>query len=199
MQYFCRNLLGDKVLGDTGNNDRLELLQAHKGAGWLRILNSLLNGGKSGVELGLAVIPGVIIISSLVMILTFGPGDNGYTGAAFEGTALLPSIASKADWLFHFLFGFKHPELIAFPVTSMGAVGAAISMLPPFLTKGLLTGNEIAVFTAIGMCYSGFLSTHTAMMDALGYRELTSKAIFSHTIGGLVGGISAHYLYLVVV
>lgn len=53
--------------------------------GWLRILNSLLDGGKSGVELGMAVIPGVLIISTFVMLLTFGPGDKGYTGEAFQG------------------------------------------------------------------------------------------------------------------
>ena len=61
-----------------------------------------------------------------------------------------------------------------------------------------INGNAIAVFTAIGMCWSGFLSTHTAMLDALGYRRLTSKDIFSHTIGGLFAGISAHWLYVLV-
>jgi hypothetical protein len=34
------------------------------------------------------------------------------------------------------------------------------------------------------------------MLDALGYRKLTSKAIISHTIGGLVAGISAHWLFV---
>ncbi|MGB9613916.1 MAG: hypothetical protein ACPL3B_00210, partial [Fervidobacterium sp.] len=33
------------------------------------------------------------------------------------------------------------------------------------------------------------------MMDALGYRYLTSKAILSHTIGGIVAGFSANFLY----
>ena len=44
------------------------------------------------------------------------------------------------------------------------------------------------MFTAMGMCWSGFLSTHTAMLDALGYRHLTSRAIVAHTIGGLCAG-----------
>jgi hypothetical protein len=48
----------------------------------------------------------------------------------------------------------------------------------------------------MGMCWSGYLSTHVGMMDALGVRKLSSKAIFSHTIGGIMAGISAHYLYL---
>ena len=60
---------------------------------FLRVLNSLLDGGKSGVELGLAIIPGVLIISTFVMMLTFGPGEGGYTGAAYEGIGLLPAIA----------------------------------------------------------------------------------------------------------
>jgi len=36
------------------------------------------------------------------------------------------------------------------------------------------------------------------MMDSLGYRQLTSKAILSHTIGGIAAGVSAHYVYLLV-
>lgn len=195
MQYFSRPKLGDEIIQNE-NEEIAKINTQDQSSGWLRILNSLLNGGRSGVELGLAVIPGVVIISSLVMILTFGPSDNGHTGAAFQGVALLPKIAAKADFLFNFLFGFTHPELIAFPVTSMGAVGAAMSMVPPFIAKGFITGNEIAVFTAIGMCYSGFLSTHTAMLDALGYRYLTSKAILAHSIGGLLAGILAHYFYV---
>lgn len=110
--------------------------------------------------------------------------------------ALLPALAAKAGFVFDFLFGFKHPELVAFPATSLGAVGAAMSLVPPFISKGLITGNEIAVFTAMGMCWSGFLSTHTAMLDALGYRSLTSRAIAAHTVGGLVAGISAHQLFV---
>jgi hypothetical protein len=35
------------------------------------------------------------------------------------------------------------------------------------------------------------------MMDALNTRELTGKAIFSHTIGGLLAGVIAHYLFMV--
>lgn len=39
---------------------------------FLRTLNSLLDGGKTGVDVGIAIIPGVLIISTLVMLLTFG-------------------------------------------------------------------------------------------------------------------------------
>mgnify|MGYP006924685256 FL=1 len=47
----------------------------------------------------------------------------------------------------------------------------------------------------MGMCWSGYLSTHVAMMDALGSKELTGKAILSHTIGGVAAGMAAHFLY----
>ena len=164
-----------------------------------RILDSLLDGGKTGVDVGLAIIPGVLIISTLVMLLTFGPSESGdYTGVAFEGTALLPYLASKVDFIFEWLFGFTDPHLVAFPITSLGAVGAALSLVPDFVKSGWVDGNAIAVFTAIGMCWSGYLSTHTAMLDTLGFRSLTSKAIVSHTIGGLVAAISAHWLYVLV-
>ena len=164
---------------------------------FLRVLNSLLDGGKTGVDVGVAIIPGVLIISTLVMILTFGPGKGGeYTGAAYEGIEFLPTLANKIDWFFHWLFGFTDPHQVAFPITALGAVGAALSLVPGFVSEGWVDGNAICVFTAIGMCWSGFLSTHTAMLDSLGYRELTSKAIISHTFGGLAAAVVAHWTYL---
>ena len=166
---------------------------------FVRILNGLLDGGRSGVDVGLAIIPGVLVISTLVMILTFGPSASGeYTGAAYEGVEFLPWLAQKVDFIFEWLFGFHDPHLVAFPITSLGAVGAALSLVPNFIDKGWIDGNAIAVFTAIGMCWSGYLSTHTAMLDSLGYRELTSKAILAHTIGGIFAAIVAHILYLLV-
>ena len=162
-----------------------------------RILNSLLDGGKTGVDVGLSIIPGVLIISTFVMLLTFGAGDNGtYDGAAYEGIEFLPWLFGKINIIFEWLFGFEHPALMAFPITSLGAVGAALSLVPEFAAQGIVNGNAIAVFTAIGMCWSGYLSTHTAMLDALGYRKLTSKAILAHTVGGLVAGITAHWIFV---
>ena len=182
------------------SDEELEALNAEpehveEKSAFLRTLNALLDGGKNGVDVGLAIIPGVLIISTLVMMLTFGADASGaYTGAAYQGTELLPWLANKVDWLFKGLFGFNDPHQIAFPITALGAVGAALSLVPNFLAQGWIDGNAIAVFTAIGMCWSGFLSTHTAMHDSLGYRELTGKAILSHTIGGLVAAITAHWL-----
>ena len=186
----------DEVVKETDTNVKIE--EEKKGP-FLRTLNAMLDGGKSGVEIGLSIIPGVLIISTIVMMVTFGASlDGTYTGAAYEGVPLLPWLAGKIDFLFRWLFGFVHPELIAFPITALGAVGAAIGLVPAFDASGLIDGNAIAVFTAMGMCWSGFLSTHTGMLDSLGYRQLISKAIASHTVGGLIAGISAHWIFVLV-
>ena len=162
-----------------------------------KVLDALLDGGRTGVDVGLAIIPGVLIISTLVMLLTFGPSASGaYTGAAYEGVELLPWLAGKVNFVFDWLFGFEDPHLVAFPITALGAVGAALGLIPNFIAAGWINGNAIAVFTAIGMCWSGYLSTHTAMLDTLGYRKLTSKAIIAHTIGGLVAAFIAHWIYV---
>ena len=208
MQHFVIKAYPAYKDEDVVSDEELEAINAEpehveEKSVFLRTLNALLDGGKNGVEVGLAIIPGVLIISTLVMILTFGPDASGaYTGAAYQGTELLPWLANKVDWLFKGLFGFGDPHQIAFPITALGAVGAALSLVPNFAAQGWIDGNAIAVFTAIGMCWSGFLSTHTAMLDSLGYRELTGKAILSHTIGGLVAAIVAHWtivlLYLII-
>jgi len=197
MQRMIRKQFTDEEVEDN-TEDSSAISFKSKGGVFLRFLNSILDGGKSGVDLGLQIIPGVLIISTVIMIITFGPKDAsvGYQGLAYEGVPVLPKIAGWLDWLFNGLFGFKKPELIAFPITSLGAVGAALSIVKTFFAQGIITGNEIAVFTAMGMCWSGFLSTHTAMLDTLNFRHLTSRAIISHTIGGIVAGTAAHYLYV---
>ena len=160
-----------------------------------RAMSALLEGGKSGVQLGLGIIPGVLIICSLVMLLTFSAPAGGYTGSAYEGVALLPWIGNKLAFIITPLFGFTSAESIAVPITSIGAAGAALSIIPKLVSKGLASANDVAVFTAVGMCWSGYLSTHIAMLEGLGFRELSGKSILFHTIGGLVAGISANWLY----
>lgn len=181
----------------TDKDTEIQTTDDEKKPMFQRILDSLLDGGRTGVDVGLAIIPGVLIISTLVMMLTFGPSSTGaYTGAAYEGVELLPWLASKCNFIFEWLFGFEDPHLIAFPITALGAVGAALGIIPNFIEAGWINGNAIAVFTAIGMCWSGYLSTHTAMLDTLGYRKLTSKAILAHTIGGLVAAFIAHWTFV---
>lgn len=165
---------------------------------FMRFLNAVLDGGKNGVELGLAIIPGVLIITTLVILVTFGPdvATGTYNGGATQGVPILPWLAEKIHWVFEWLFGFKHMELIAFPMTALGSVGAALGLAKAFFEGGFFDGNAVAVCTAIGMCWSGFLSTHTAMLDSLGYRKCISKALLAHTIAGLCAGVIAHFVYL---
>lgn len=171
----------------------------HKKGLFMRLLDALLDGGKNGVELGLQIIPGVVIITTMVVLITFGAGEGGvYDGSANQGVPILPWLADKIDFVFKALFGFDAMQLIAFPITALGAVGAALGLLPSFSAAGILDGNAIAVCTAIGMCWSGYLSTHTAMLDSLGYRHLISKAIMSHTVAGLCAGVVAHYAWLLI-
>ena len=164
---------------------------------FVRVLDALLDGGKSGVEVGLAIIPGVLIISTLVMTLTFGtdPDTGTYTGEAYQGTELLPLLAGKAGFVFKWLFGFNASELVAFPITALGTVGAALGLIPEMMSKGIIDSNAIAVFTAMGMCWSGFLSADAATLDSLGYRHFISRSFTCTFIGGIAAGIVTHWLF----
>lgn len=195
-----------KYYGDEAEEPAIELAEGddrpdkvrivRDGNMFQRVLDTVLEGGKTGVEMGLAIIPGVLIVCTFVMMLTFKMPAGGYTGAAYEGVGFLPWLGEKLTFIIEPLFGFRSAEAIAFPITALGAVGGAISLVPEFLKSGLIGANDVAVFTAMGMCWSGYLSTHIGMMDALGVRKLSSKAIVSHTIGGLAAGVIAHYLFL---
>lgn len=185
------------------HEEAAQQLREHKESVFIRFLNAILDGGKTGVDLGLAIIPGVIIISTAVFMFTFGAGEGGvYTGEAYQGVELLPRLAGKVGFLFDWLFGIKDPELMAFPITSLGAVGAALGQIPRFLEEGLLEGsngaNAIAVFTAMGISWSGFFSTYSAIFDAMGWRKWTSSAMIIHLLCGLLAGILAHWLYVAV-
>lgn len=216
MQYFtCKdfpeyreqNALSDEEMAAIAEGESDEAESEKKSqSSFIRILNALLDGGKTGVEIGLAIIPGVLIISTFVMMLTFGGSVEGvdalgndivvYTGGAYQGTKLLPWLAGKISFIFKWLFGFTAPELVAFPITALGAVGAALGLIPEFASQGIVDDNAIAVFTAMGMCWSGFLSTHAATLDSLGYRSLISRAYTSHFVAGIGAGIFTHWLYV---
>lgn len=172
-----------------------EGIREKRGVG-ARFLDALLNGGKAGVDMGLSIIPGVVIICTLVLMLTNGPSASGaYTGAAYEGVALLPWLGGHISGVTGPMFGFTSPGNIAVPVTALGAAGAAIALVPSLVSSGMAAGHDVAVFTAMCMCWSGYLSTHVAMMSSLGCTELTGKAIFAHTIGGLCAGVAANWIY----
>lgn len=204
MTRFTKKFYGveskSKKASKVDKDDINDFREVRDGNTFERILDAILEGGKTGVDLGLAIIPGVVIICTLVMIFTFGPsvdanGIAAYTGAKKEGVALFPKIGELFSFILKPLFGFTSAEAIAFPITALGSVGAAMGLVKDFLKEGLIGPNDIAVFTAMGMCWSGYLSTHVGMMDALGVRKLASKAILSHTIGGIAAGIAANYLF----
>lgn len=182
---------------DNGSNtiDINQFRQVRSGGIFSRFLDAMLEGGKSGVQMGLDIIPGVVVICTLVMMLTKGAPIDGYTGAAYEGVALLPRIGEKLNFIIQPLFGFSSPEAIGVPITALGAAGAAVSTVKQLITEGAANAHDVAVFTAICMCWSGYLSTHAAMMDSLKCRELTGKAILYHTIGGLFAGVVANWGY----
>lgn len=124
------------------------------------------------------------------------PGEGGiYTGGAYEGVALLPRLAEKARFILAPLFGFSSNEAVAVPVTALGAAGAAVGLVGKLAGQGLVSGNDVAVFTAMCMCWSGYLSTHVSMMNSLECNHLVGKAIGSHTVGGLCAGVFSHWLY----
>lgn len=195
-KYF-KNIGEESTENTSIDKSILNERSVREGTVFGRFLEAMLAGGKVGVDMGVAIIPGVIIICTTVLLLTNGEPNGGYTGTAYEGIGILPIVAQKIDFVLKPLFGFSNPEAIAFPITALGAVGAAIGLVPQFIKDGVVGAREIAVFTSMGMSWSGYLSTHVAMMDSLNYRKLTGKAIFSHTIGGLVAGISANILFTI--
>lgn len=177
------------------NIDINRFRRVRRGGVGSRFIDALLEGGKSGVDMGLSIIPGVLIICTLVMMLTNAMPEGGYTGAAYEGIALLPWLGEKIQFILMPLFGFSSAESIAVPITALGAAGAAIGIVENLISAGLANAHDVAVFTAMCMCWSGYLSTHVAMMDSLKSNELTGKAISSHTIGGLCAGFAANWIY----
>ena len=130
------------------------------------------------------------------MMLTNGPSETGaYTGAAYEGIPVLPWIAEKLDFILHPLFGFSSSAGLSVPVTALGSAGAALGLIPGLLQSGMANTNDIAVFTAMCMCWSGYLSTHVSMMELLHSTRFTAKAILYHTISGLFAGVVANWLF----
>lgn len=165
----------------------------------MRAIDAVLRGGKTGVDMGLGIIPGVLVICTIVLMLTNGPSDGGaYTGAAYEGIRLMPMLAEKISFILQPLFGFTSPECISVPVTALGSAGASLGIVKRLFAAGQAGCNDIAVFTAMCMCWSGYLSTHVSMMDVLKCRRFTGRSILYHTLGGLFAGFVAHLLFMLI-
>lgn len=200
MGYFGRRKYGTDagvISEEQEGYDLLRHREVRKGSVVQRALEALLDGGAHGVKTGFDIMPGIIIICTIVMMLAFGPNEGGvYTGGAYEGIGFFPWVGAKLSFVIEPLFGFSNPEAIAFPVTSLGSAGAALAIVPEFLESGIVGAKEICVFTAIGICNAGFLSTHVGMMDGIKERGLTNVAIATHFIGGLCAGVFGHALFI---
>lgn len=195
-KHFGPDAALPQIEGEAGELPAKMRPVRHGGVG-SRMMAALLEGGHNGVRMGVSIVPGVLVICTLVMMLINGPSESGaYTGSAYEGIRLLPMLAGKIDFLLKPLFGFSSPEAVGVPVTALGAAGASLSMTATLIRQGLIGPCDIAVFTAMCMCWSGYLSTHTSMMDSLGCKELIGKAIGCHTLGGFCAGIAAHWLFV---
>ena len=168
------------------------------GSSGSRAISAILEGGRSGIDMGFAIMPGVLTICTLVMILTDPMPAGGYTGAIGEGVAFLPFLGEKLSFILNPIFGFTNSAAIAVPITALGSAGAAVGMAKDLAVQSLVGPSDIAVFTAMCMCWSGYLSTHIAMMDALDTKEMTGYAIFAHTIGGLVAGLASNLICIFV-
>lgn len=174
-----------------------ETRKIRMGGRFERFMSAMMDGARSGVTLGLACASGTVLICTLVMMLTFGPaGENGeYLGVAYEGVKLLPTIGNYFLPVANMLWGFNVPELLAFPFTALGAVGSAMGLTQGFIDAGLATANTVAAFTGMGICMSGFLSTHIGILDSLKQNQFVKSAIACQLLGGVVAGIAANYLF----
>ncbi|MCL2555656.1 MAG: nucleoside recognition domain-containing protein [Firmicutes bacterium] len=210
-----------KVFGTTDEAepkaifDSAGLREVREGSRGQRAFSSILEGAGDGVKTGFALIPGVLIIANLVMLLTgvrgnvYATYDNGqyiyyqgqriilyanavFTGSMGEGVGLIPWLGQALRYPFRWLFGFDNPDAISIPLTALGSAGAAVGLI----RDNAFMARELAAFTAICMFWSGFLSTHVAMMDSMGFKKLAGSSILFHTIGGIAAGIIANYLYL---
>ncbi|MEG2353412.1 MAG: hypothetical protein RSB70_02080 [Clostridium sp.] len=182
--------------GDAEGYDILKFREIRKGTISERVLQSLLDGGKTGVETAMTIIPGVVVICTFVMILAkTAPVGGVYTGAAYEGVGFFPWIGEKLSFILTPLFGFTDPSGVAFPVTSLASVGASLGVIPEMIASGTAGAKDIAVFTAMGICNAGFITVIVGMMEAIGERELVKQAIGAQFIGGLVSGVAANLLY----
>ncbi len=203
MLFFTREYFGDSAeeyhTSDAIASTPEDMRPIRHGGIGSRVISAVLDGGHSGVKMGISIIPGVLVICTIVLMLINGPSESGdYTGSAYEGILLLPRMAEKVDFIIKPLFGFSTPQAIGVPVTALGAAGAALSLTSNLVNQHLINAGDIAVFTSMCMCWSGYLSTHASMMDSLNCKDLIGKAILSHSIGGLLAGISAHWIYVLI-
>ncbi|MCI1997017.1 CD0519/CD1768 family membrane protein [Clostridium luticellarii] len=200
--YGTEQTVGEEYLDAAIEQAPKGYRKIREGSAFQRGLNATFDGGKSGVQLGLSIIPGILIFTTLVMILTNGPsivdGQAVYKGVAYEGTGLLKDIGDKLSFILTPLFGFANSEVLGPPLTSLGSCGASIAGAKQLAESGLLNGHDMAVYFAIAYCWAGFLSSHASIADSMKTREITTYAMMTHFIGGIVAGVIANYAYMLI-
>ena len=124
MIYFSKKRYGTEAFVSTKSIEPIpeKMRPVREGGAGGRFIQAMLDGGKSGVSMGLAIIPGVVIICTIVIMLTNGPSADGtYTGGAREGIAVLPWIGQKLSFILNPIYGFSSPEAISVPITALGS------------------------------------------------------------------------------
>lgn len=190
----------DKYLNANTKKVPAGYRQIRSGSPMQRALDAVCDGGKAGVKLGLSVIPGVLIFTTLVMMLTNGPsmvdGQAVYQGVAYEGTGLLTMLGDKLAFILKPMFGLVNPQSLGLPLTSLGAAGASLAGAKQMADAGTIGMHDMTVYFAIAWCWAGFVSSHASVADALKVRELTTFAMLAQLIGGLAAGVLANYMAL---
>lgn len=81
--------------------DLIRYRKVREGTRANRLLNALLEGGQSGVKMGVAIIPGVLIICTIVLMLTNGPGEGGdIHRGGLRGRCIFPLARRKIKFYF---------------------------------------------------------------------------------------------------
>lgn len=204
LMWKTKRLYGKEAEVDNEylNSDAEEVPKGYRkireGSPMQRVLGAACDGGKAGVELGMSIIPGVLIFTTLVMMLTNGPsmvhGHAIYQGVAYEGTGLLPMLGDKLSFILKPMFGLVNSQSLGLPLTSLGAAGASLAGAKQMADAGTIGVHDMTVYFAIAWCWSGFLSSHASVADALKVRNLTTFAMLAQLIGGLVAGVLANYM-----
>ncbi|MCL1788294.1 MAG: hypothetical protein FWG38_09955 [Defluviitaleaceae bacterium] len=186
----------EEAVQDSGTQfDIINYRTTREGPPLQRLMEALLGGGHRGVKLGLSIAPGVLIICTVILLLTNGMPTYGYTGGAFEGVGFIPALGEWFGFIIRPLFGFTDTAALAVPLTALGSAGASMGLIPVLVNEGVIVRRDVAVIVGMIMCWSGFMSTHLAMMDSLGFPKLAGRSILYHTIAGVCAGVSANFIY----
>ena len=80
-----------------------------------RFMQAMLDGGNSGVQMGLTIIPGVLIICTMVLMLTNGAGAGAPTRGRPTRDRVSSWVGAKLNPVLKPLFGFTSRRPSRFP------------------------------------------------------------------------------------